>query len=275
MSSNNLKTKGQNYLSAKDITADDYGKYITNYATPCGIEKDTKHGIGGWRIFYADEKNIYLIADDYIHQTFAPKGDKIDKVIGGYRLSMENVLDDYNGTSDIQDRLKSLNKEYFDKGYKSSYKNMKAVAYMLDTEIWDEKFKNTKFAEYAIGGPSLELFVKSYNQVHTDRKIELEVTYEVENGYKIGWHNKKLHDYIDGLDTSKDNMYVITDTSKAYAMWLCSPSATHFYEIFNVYGFGTLMGDCYYNINPGFRPVVCLKSNIQLKKVENGFEINE
>ena len=279
MSNSNLKTKGSNYLTAKDITPDDYGKYVTNYATPCGIEKDTKHGIGGWRIFYADSKNIYLIADDYIYKKYVPKGRKGSEIYvyinDTYRLSMDNVIYDYEGTSDIQDRLKSLNKKYFDKGYTSSYKNMKVVAYMLDTEIWDEKFKNTRFAEYAIGGPSIELFAKSYNQKYIDKRIKFEV--ESYFGYKLGWRvsDQELKSYIVGLNISQNNIYIITSQNKANAMWLCSPSANCIDDICVINHSGYMGDEDYGSTNPGFRPVVCLKSNIQLQKVENGFEIKE
>ena len=44
-----------------------FGGYVTNYTTPSG-DPNVK-----WRIFYADESNIYLIADDYISYTYAPK----------------------------------------------------------------------------------------------------------------------------------------------------------------------------------------------------------
>ena len=40
---------------------------------------------------------------------------------------------------------------------------MKVVAYMLDTGIW-KKFAKENVADYAIGGPTVELFFKAYNE---------------------------------------------------------------------------------------------------------------
>ena len=41
-----------------------YGAYVTNYLVPSG-DPNVK-----WRIFYADESNVYLIASDYIHKNY-------------------------------------------------------------------------------------------------------------------------------------------------------------------------------------------------------------
>ena len=42
-----------------------YGSEVTGYSC-------TSKGVSKWRIFYADDSNIYLIADDYIHYTNIP-----------------------------------------------------------------------------------------------------------------------------------------------------------------------------------------------------------
>ena len=73
---------------------------------------------------------------------------------------MDNVINGYSGSSSITDPdLKALNSQYT---ASSTNINMKVVAYMMDTNAWSV-YAGEK-AEYAIGGPSLELFVKSYNE---------------------------------------------------------------------------------------------------------------
>ena len=42
---------------------------------------------------------------------------------------------------------------------------------MLDTDIWNPIYKN-EYAEYAIGGPTLEMFCASYKDTHKNKYIE-------------------------------------------------------------------------------------------------------
>ena len=70
---------------------------------------------------------------------------------------------------------------------------------------------------------------------------------------------------------SSDNLYVISDREKAFAMWVSSPSGDG-----NPKGMINLYLDGLMNMNPcntpqiGFRPLVCLNSNIQLEKNSDG-----
>ena len=84
-------------------------------------------------------------------------------------MSFDNVYKDYSGSSWILENSKAkkwLNK-YFnytaDNGTTypnktSENKNIRAVAFMMDTSdgVWG-KWANSNFAEYAIGGPTLEM----------------------------------------------------------------------------------------------------------------------
>ena len=84
-------------------------------------------------------------------------------------------MSDYTGSVSIDVNLQKLNSKYFkylsDNSTTSTNDNMKAVAYMLDTKAW-EAFKGEK-AEYAIGGPTSEIFIKSYNQKYPRRKVRI------------------------------------------------------------------------------------------------------
>ena len=73
-------------------------------------------------------------------------------------------MSQYSGSEDIAENVKKYNKDYF-KDYTSTYSNMKAVAYMLDTTTW-RPFANSseQYAEWAIGGPSVELLFLAYNK---------------------------------------------------------------------------------------------------------------
>ena len=148
----------------------------------------------------------------------------------------------------------------------ANYPNMKAVAYMMDTNKWSD-FAGSTSGVTAMGGATLEMFIKSYNAKH-DTKIS---TYEDENGnstisstnansygYKVKWENgTSWSDSISGLDRSTDNMWIKTSTDRAYAMWMASPSS--YYNGVRYVSYSGILDDysvigTYY----GFRPVVSI-----------------
>ena len=249
-----------------------YGEKVTNYTCP------NTTGVSTWRIFYADAENIYLIADDYISFENAPNGKKgtpITKHGTNYRLAMDNVYKDYD------DGATSINSEFANKWLSSYWKNnststnpnIKAVAYILDTNAWNPLYRGEN-AEYAIGGPTVEMFVKSWNDTHSgDKQIECEAESN-SNGYKVKFANGSYNTYISGLAQDEYNsIYIKSDNSNAYAMWLASPSANGNDYLMYAACNGYLHNYYYSSGNPGFRPVVCLKSKVKLQKVVDGYEI--
>ena len=60
---------------------------------------------------------------------------------------------------------------------------MKSVAYMLDINAWS-KFAVSGKADYAIGGPTVELLFRSYNQKYSGTNYVAEATSNT--GYKVG-----------------------------------------------------------------------------------------
>ena len=265
-----------------------YGKSV-NYTSA--------NGVTGWKIFYADTNNIYLIADDYVKVAKLPKGtNEAGQSVGSAPANtnssypkaapFDNIFDAYStGAARITtNTIKKLNKSFFiDKQYtgvenSTVNPNMKAVAYMLDTTAWstfkDNNEDNNGKADYAIGGPTIEMLMKSYSQKHN-------VQYKAEakndtghEGYKISKDNGEnwSSDYTDMLSTS-DSLYVLPTSNGANAMWLASPSAYHAGNVMCVYCNGYVGNYSYDFSSFGFRPLVCLKSNVQLQESGDGFSI--
>lgn len=252
-----------------------YGKSITNY---------TANGVSDWKIFYSDGNNAYLIASDYVDVDKLPstsKGHKPENTRSGCPKAATfddcNVITDYSGSSDITDeKIKKLNNDYFSKGYTSMATNMKMVAYMLDTNIWSS-FKAEQ-AEYAIGGPTIEMLMASYNKKY-DANYMARVNSTTMYGYEIskdGGENWSSG-YGEILNLS-DSLYVISSSEDAYGMFLASPSN---YNSYNYRGYCILhvthrgsVADADFRVdNIGFRPIVCLNSNIQLEKDGDGYKI--
>ena len=273
----------------KEITATEVakdasyiGKYV-NYTVPTGGDPNVK-----WRIFYADgmngetvaenDRHIYLISDDYLKYDYVPT-----KTVNGttytmykrsdYKLSFDNMYKAYSSntcSTNITDTRIKKWMQYVDKYPNSKNENISSIAYMLDTGIWNTKYKNS-YADYAIGGPTIELFNASYKATHPNKYIE--ATVSDSNGYKVKWSTDSSYsDYIYGLNTSELNNLYVRDNTNASAMWLASPSVNGNRLLLLVdydgrvdrnYYDGTYSDYC-----PGLRAVVCLSSNVQL--VQNG-----
>ena len=254
-----------------------YGSTVTGYILPSETKTDVS-----WNLFYADNNNIYLIASDYIERNNIPNSttdtgnvttNKPNEGDSSYTRSayFTNILKDYVGSSRITDnRLKSLNNDYFNiKNYSSTNKNMKAVAYMMDTTAWNRKFLDSSKADYAIGGPTVEILFKSYNDKYGTSYLSeatSEIGYSIKKQESDDWTNNIAGGIINQNNNMPDQLYVKSDKSKANAMWLASPSAFSDYHLGDVDRFCNIAYYAYAENNLGFRPLVCLKSNTQLQK---------
>ena len=199
-----------------------YGKEVENYGV---IYDDTEGESNKWRIFYADEDNIYLITDDYIHYNYVPESANytLDRNTD-YQLDFSDVYQDYTGAVDIDSTLgnKWLS-AYWPSNQPSTYTHIRTVAYMLDTEIWNPIYKND-YAEYAIGGPTIEMFCASYKDTHKSNYIEYKGSSQ---GYEVRWNGDSSYDReIEDLTVDVFNsIYINSSASKALGMWLASPSS--------------------------------------------------
>ena len=248
-------------ITAANFPVSDYGAIVNGYNCT------NNAGVNAWKIFYSDKNNIYIIADDYIHKDYCPNSanNTIYDKGNGYKLSMDSVVNDYQGSQDITDeRIKALNNDYFNvKVYSSAKSNMKATAYMLDIDVWSV-FAGDK-AEYAIGGPTIEMFFYSYNEKYGTNYVAKATS---NLGYQFGSDNANL----DNLELNKkdDSLYVINSDDKASFMWLSSPSASHRSNMICVDVAGNVCLSSFSNAFDGFRPLVCLKSDVELQRNDDG-----
>ena len=259
------------------------GKYV-NYTVPTEGDPNVK-----WRIFYADgmngetvaenDRHIYLISEDYLKYDYVPT-----KTVNGttytmyknsdYELSFNDMYKAYSSntcSTNITDTRIKKWMGYVDTYPDSKNENISSIAYMLDTGIWNTKYKNS-YADYAIGGPTIELFNASYKATHPNKYIE--ATVSDSNGYKVKWSTDSSYSsYISGLNTSELNNLYVRDNTNAYAMWLASPSDNRNDYLLDVYC-GGLVNDDYCNyLAPGLRALVCLSSNVQLVPNGDGYEL--
>ena len=210
---------------------------------------DTSTYSGEWEIFYADEDHIYLITE-------------------GYLASGSLTITEYNGTGDftaenLQSKYPAVAAGLFNKTYdptaagteenpylkySSNYFNMTATQYLLDSTVW-ATYKND-YADWAIGGPTYELFVKSYNKLYPEKAVTLETP----TGY--GYANP-----LSATNSVPTGTYLNPSSSNYY--WLACPADSMYY-VRIVGGGSALVSRGNFGSSNAFRPVVCLKTNVKL-----------
>ena len=243
-----------------------YGKTVTNYEA---------NGVSDWKIFHSDGKNIYLITSGYIPV------DKIPATKGGSAIVNTNTS--YPKAAPLTPAIKDLNysagsesissdnparkwlKSYLD-NYSSSNENNRAVAYMLDTNAWNV-YKTDK-AKYAIGGPTIEMLMESYSKkmgVDYQAKAVSATGYQISKDGGANWFI-----YYVGMLSMSEKLYVLSNSYGAVAMWLASPSDSSKTILLHANSSGSVTCDSYAANAIGFRPVVCLKSNVKIEKNDDG-----
>ena len=227
-----------------------YGKKVTNYKAS---DSDTNT----YRIFYVDKDNYFK--DGY--NTIYLKADFSGNVSCSTSYDASQTL------------IKRMNPLWATKGNTVAAKtttisneNEQAAAWLCDPSKWTA-YCDTDKANYAIGGPSVEMYVKSYNQTHGDNALGCQ--YQTNDapgyGYKVngtiqnsGWHTNS--DTLDYSMTYK-SMYCGQNGKRTGSWWLASPSAHSSISVCDVGGSNArLYGNNYY-YDDGVSPLVSLKSS--------------
>jgi hypothetical protein len=135
---------------------------------------------------------------------------------------------------------------------------------MLDTNRW-EKFVDGNFADSAIGGPTVEMFIESWNAKGYKTLYCNNMT---EAGYYIGSSDSPTSAYINlpNLDANgaKDELYIPHDTlyEGVYGYYLSSPAVgiqnNQILQISNSHIFCNNL-----SFKSAIRPVVCLKTKVK------------
>ena len=204
-----------------------------------------------WRIFYDDEDYVYLISS---------KSDGSNTVESCQLNQYPGSTKAYSGSADITDSfLQSLNSQWFDmvKDAPTRNSNAKAIAYLMDQDVWDEYKDSEGNASYAIGGPTLELFMNSYNKSEETTTNEIEITDCTSTGYSENTSGDWL------LETFNNGIY---NNGTGSYWWLASPRSSDSYYVFYVSGRDGYLNYGNVYIGRGLRPIVIIpKSKFQYK----------
>ena len=176
--------------------ADKYGYKVQGYSASTGYT-------GAWRLFYQDTNYTYIITDE---------------LVGSY-----NKPNDYFGTtitsgadmSQVGQNLNPTIKSLFTESYTGD--GMKATVWLTNPECWLE-FKDTAGkALFAIGSPTADLFVASFNataEAAGKNLIQTEV-----GAYGISFTGINSN----SIDNRNNGIYGDTTNSYDTTWWLAAP----------------------------------------------------
>ena len=279
------------------------GEYI-DYPIDLNGDGDTTND---WMIFYKADGNaegeqaggayednigdIYIIAADYLKNTDSrlklsqmgtikrSEAHKIywasDSGLPATQVTGTESLAITGRTNTTINKLFMQNKF----GALNSNKNSKAVSALINTANWDG-YVNASYSDYAIGSPTIEMWVASWNATYGD-KLKLYTNIKSGSGYYVGTGSNST-------TTTSQNITSVTNWQKntlyfpygnnaynsCYGSWLASPSTNYYNDHLmkvscngcvdhNIYSYGLLCT----------RPLVHLKSGTQIQKVDGVWRI--
>ena len=249
-----VKSNKINGLTWTGNYKDYYGKKVTNYTA----------GGKTYRIFYIDTEGKF--------------GDKNTVYLKADWTANDTRLTTYIPSGTDLTTYKKLNPSWAAKRGSSTSswnENEHAAAWLCSPSQWTTYVDSAK-ANYAIGGPSAEMYVESYNQVpHTIGNYTLGAAYRETNVpgyiYTVNGVQSTISrdDYSTGDDTldykGYNSMYAVQNGSKSGDWWLASPSSNYSGYVCYVNSGNAGLYASYYSNSIGVAPLVSLKSGIQVE----------
>ena len=254
-------TKTRTSVTAEQIAANPekyYGQVAQNY-----IQGDLTY-----RIFYVDKENKF---GDGVNTIYLKADYKTETALTSYKS--------YIPTGSDLETYKKMNPSWAaQRGSSASSwnNNEHAASWLCSPSQWTTYVDSTK-ANYAIGVPTVEMYIASYNQVpHTQvGNYTLGATYRATDypGYIYTLNGKQStisnSDYYTGNNSldykGYNSMYAGQNGSKSGWWWLASPSSNDYYYVCAVNGNSADLNFISYNGTNGAGPLVSLKSGIQVE----------
>ena len=256
-----------------------YGLKVTNYTSI--------NGQSDWRIFYSDweekskqqntnnptDTHIFLITGDYINTT---ETNRINSATGmttpedsPYSVYWDSAPTFQTVDSTTLTRFKAT--EY---ALQSGIDNSKCVSTLLNDNNWSSYKDSGNKAEKAIGSPTVEMWMDSWNARYPGNKVYRNASTSTSNpGYYVGTSQNTSGRYIDGSVMSvgyNNKLYYphTDDYNGTYGYWLASPSANSYFSVLNVDYHGYVNRGNYNYSTLGVRPVVSLNTGITVNAEE-------
>ena len=252
--------EGVNFADAV-TEASHYGDYVEYNVDLNGDGNITND----WRIFYNDGEHIFIIAADYVANTSSYLNNTGTGMTtySTYNLYWNSVPSSAQSVSQASLFGQTLWTDY------STNSNGKCVSTLLNTSNWTG-FVDSTYGEYAVGGPTVEMWVESYN---AKGYAPLYCNNTNSIGYYVGNTDTPATTYYyldeDAKTGYGDTLYFPhqEEVSNCCGYWLASPNADITNIVMGVDYDGYVGGNYYNDGSVGVRPLVSLKSEV--KAVQN------
>lgn len=225
------KSAQTNPTLVSQITAKDYGKTI-NYSVTINETE-----LSDWKVFYNDGTNVYIMLSNYLNNSLIPTSTGM-KTKGSYAA-------------------------YWESSSLSTPTNQSAIEILNNTTYWAD-FAKGRGGETATGGPTLDMYVLSWNEKGYTKLY----TAKNSTGYFVGTNNTPTETYL-MMSSDKagysDKLYYLSANYEGGAVcgyWLAAPCAKDSNRLFDVYHTGALNNSTIDGTVYGIRPVVCLSSEV-------------
>ena len=135
--------------------------------------------------------------------------------------------------------------------------NEKGVAWLCNPANWTNY--KTAEADYAIGSPSVEMYMKAYNVWKDNNKDSTTLICKIgnANGYSVGangtYDNSGYYTNSSTIEAGPNNIFMTADNF----WWLASPSLVNYRSVLGVHGRSASV-NYYYGGTYGVCPVVSL-----------------
>ena len=199
------KAKVTSYATLKQYI----GTKITDYNPTAG---------GTWRIFYYDEAGDFGTAGKlYLKRDYDSSLKKTLDVSGTYTNTDEAII-----------KMKAMNPKWAASTNASSIdlKSEHFVVYLCDPVNWTDY--KTAEADYAIGSPSVEMYMKAFNVWKTGNKDATNLICKIgsQYGYSVGangtYDNNGVITNDNTIEAGPNNIFM---TAGGNYWWLASPSS--------------------------------------------------
>ena len=245
-SSENSDFDANELIIGTAINTDKYGQKVTKYAV-----QTSEMSTNVWRLFYQDNNYTYLITDE---------------CMGSYKpIDYYSSYTDGSMVSTIGQKLNPMLSEagrFFVETNTSS--NIRTTAWLTDTSktgMWNE-YKNED-AVFAIGGPTIELYVSSFNATASANEATV-------INLELGTYGYNDNAVVNQLQTSYN--YGIYNKSSSSYWWIASPDSSSNKSqqfVSGTRGFFSNGTEVTWN---SVRPIVCIPTSIFNSKYLSSLE---
>lgn len=236
--------------------------------------KYSSDDVNDWKVFYVDQTNIFLIESDFLDIS------KVQTSSTGLS-TLPNKRVYWNSTPTFYEEWSRYKSSFLHNRYtlNSSKQNSKVSSILLNTDCWSNLVNNT-YADLAIGGPTVEMWTESWNNLYPNDKLFCNNTNA--NGYLVGTNEtatlsevsknvmNQKEGYLNDLyfpfresgstKVDRSNYLLASPSGQTVSQSTSAP--------LSIWSDGAL-GYCLWytssiNWTPSLRPIVRLKSNVSL-----------